>query len=61
MKLSDLNKPGIAPLTQFPMLFDSRRGEPLFLAQNGAQSIPQDNPQTAANIVAWLNAYVPVQ
>ena len=35
MKLSDLSKPGV-PLARFPVLFDSRRGEPLLLAQNGS-------------------------
>jgi protein O-mannosyl-transferase len=52
MKLSDLSKQGVQ-LTQFPVLFDSRRGEPLFLAQNATQGIPQDNPATVANLAAF--------
>lgn len=53
MKLSDLSKPGV-PLARFPVLFDSRRGEPLLLAQN--QALPQTNPQTAAVLARFNDA-----
>ncbi|HEY1756515.1 MAG TPA: tetratricopeptide repeat protein [Bryobacteraceae bacterium] len=54
MKISDLSKTG-TPLAQFPMLFDSRRGEPLFLAQNSPQGVA-DDPQTVANLAAFNSA-----
>jgi tetratricopeptide (TPR) repeat protein len=61
MKLSDLSKPGVQS-AEFRMLYDSRRGGPLFLAQNAAQgdaaqALATDDPQTAAN-VARFNASI---
>jgi tetratricopeptide (TPR) repeat protein len=57
MKLSDLSKPGVN-LAEFRMLYDSRHGGPLLLAQNAAQGgIATDDPQTAANL-ARFNASI---
>jgi tetratricopeptide (TPR) repeat protein len=47
-KLSDLSKPGIE-ITQAPMLYDSRSGEPLYLASASAQ-IPELTPQANRDV-----------
>ncbi len=62
MKLSDLSKPGVPlaqfPTLHFPVLMDSRRGEPLFLASaqdsaGAARGLAQDNEQTAADLARF--------
>src|SRR5271163_3702726 len=56
MKLSDTSKPGVplaqVPILQFPVLMDSRRGEPLFLAsaQDRAGGLAQE---TAADLTRF--------
>jgi tetratricopeptide (TPR) repeat protein len=51
LKLSDLSKRGV-PLAEFPIIYDSRSGQPLLLAamqQNGQLQ----NPQTAADLARF--------
>ena len=48
MRLSDVSKQGV-PLASFPMLYDSRSGQPLMLAF-ADQDVPQLDPQTAINL-----------
>lgn len=55
LKLSDLTKPGI-PLAGFPMILDSRSGEPALFAaaQQAGERLP--SPQTAADLARFSAA-----
>jgi Flp pilus assembly protein TadD len=54
-KLSDLKKPGIQVARPWRIMFDSRNGEPFYMAQQGG-GVPPANPQVVADLTAFQTA-----